>query len=318
MNIVVLDGYAANPGDLCWDELQALGECTIYDRTAPAEVLERAAGAEILLTNKTVLTAEHMAALPELKYIGVLATGYNIVDTTAAKERGIIVTNIPAYSTDSVAQMVFAHILNITQQVQHHSEEVHRGRWTASKDFCFWDTPLIELREKKLGIVGLGHTGFTTARIAIGFGMKVWAYTSKSRLQLPPEIRKAELDQLFHECDIISLHCPLTDSTREMVNAERLRLMKPTAILINTGRGPLINEQDLADALNSGKIYAAGVDVLSTEPPCADNPLLTAKNCYITPHIAWATIEARERLMNIAISNLQAYISGKPENVVNK
>ena len=173
MNIVVLDGYAANPGDLCWDELQALGECTIYDRTAPAEVLERAAGAEILLTNKTVLTAEHMAALPELKYIGVLATGYNIVDTTAAKERGIIVTNIPAYSTDSVAQMVFAHILNITQQVQHHSEEVHRGRWTASKDFCFWDTPLIELREKKLGIVGLGHTGFTTARIAIGFGIGI-------------------------------------------------------------------------------------------------------------------------------------------------
>ena len=208
MNIVVLDGYAANPGDLCWDELQALGECTIYDRTAPAEVLERAAGAEILLTNKTVLTAEHMAALPELKYIGVLATGYNIVDTTAAKERGIIVTNIPAYSTDSVAQMVFAHILNITQQVQHHSEEVHRGRWTASKDFCFWDTPLIELREKKLGIVGLGHTGFTTARIAIGFGMKVCAYTSKTNFQLPPEIRKMELDELFRECDIISLHCP--------------------------------------------------------------------------------------------------------------
>ena len=199
MNIVVLDGYAANPGDLCWDELQALGECTIYDRTAPAEVLERAAGAEILLTNKTVLTAEHMAALPELKYIGVLATGYNIVDTAAAKERGIIVTNIPAYSTDSVAQMVFAHILNITQQVQHHSEEVHRGRWTASKDFCFWDTPLIELREKKLGIVGLGHTGFTTARIAIGFGMEVHAYTSKTNFQLPPEIRKMELDELFRE-----------------------------------------------------------------------------------------------------------------------
>ena len=293
MNIVVLDGYAANPGDLCWDELQALGECTIYDRTAPAEVLERAAGAEILLTNKTVLTAEHMAALPELKYIGVLATGYNIVDTTAAKERGIIVTNIPAYSTDSVAQMVFAHILNITQQVQHHSEEVHRGRWTASKDFCFWDTPLIELREKKLGIVGLGHTGFTTAR-------------------------KRELDELFRECDIISLHCPLTDSTREMVNAERLRLMKPTAILINTGRGPLINEQDLADALNNGTIYAAGVDVLSQEPPRADNPLLSARNCYITPHIAWASTAARERLMQIMLENIKAYQDGKPVNVVNK
>ena len=302
MNIVVLDGYAANPGDLCWDELQALGECTIYDRTAPAEVLERAAGAEILLTNKTVLTAEHMAALPELKYIGVLATGYNIVDTAAAKERGIIVTNIPAYSTDSVAQMVFAHILNITQQVQHHSEEV----------------PVIELREKKLGIVGLGHTGFTTARIAIGFGMKVCAYTSKTNFQLPPEIRKMELDELFRECDIISLHCPLTDSTREMVNAERLRLMKPTAILINTGRGPLINEQDLADALNNGTIYAAGVDVLSQEPPRADNPLLSARNCYITPHIAWASTAARERLMQIMLENIKAYQDGKPVNVVNK
>ena len=316
MNIVVLDGYAANPGDLCWDELQALGECTIYDRTAPAEVLERAAGAEILLTNKTVLTAEHMAALPELKYIGVLATGYNIVDTTAAKERGIIVTNIPAYSTDSVAQMVFAHILNITQQVQHHSEEVHRGRWTASKDFCFWDTPLIELREKKLGIVGLGHTGFTTARIAIGFGMKVCAYTSKTNFQLPPEIRKMELDELFRECDVVSLHCPLTPDTKELVNATRLALMKPTAILINTGRGPLVNEKDLADALNKGVIAAAGLDVLSSEPPQYTNPLLTAKNCFITPHIAWATKEARVRLMQIAVGNLKGFIKGEIVNNV--
>ena len=316
MNIVVLDGYAANPGDLCWDELQALGECTIYDRTAPAEVLERAAGAEILLTNKTVLTAEHMAALPELKYIGVLATGYNIVDTTAAKERGIIVTNIPAYSTDSVAQMVFAHILNITQQVQHHSEEVHRGRWTASKDFCFWDTPLIELREKKLGIVGLGHTGFTTARIAIGFGMKVCAYTSKTNFQLPPEIRKMELDELFRECDVVSLHCPLTPDTKELVNAARLALMKPTAILINTGRGPLVNEKDLADALNKGVIAAAGLDVLSSEPPQYTNPLLTAKNCFITPHIAWATKEARVRLMQIAVGNLKGFIKGEIVNNV--
>ena len=316
MNIVVLDGYAANPGDLCWDELQALGECTIYDRTAPAEVLERAAGAEILLTNKTVLTAEHMAALPELKYIGVLATGYNIVDTAAAKERGIIVTNIPAYSTDSVAQMVFAHILNITQQVQHHSEEVHRGRWTASKDFCFWDTPLIELREKKLGIVGLGHTGFTTARIAIGFGMKVCAYTSKTNFQLPPEIRKMELDELFRECDVVSLHCPLTPDTKELVNAARLALMKPTAILINTGRGPLVNEKDLADALNKGVIAAAGLDVLSSEPPQYTNPLLTAKNCFITPHIAWATKEARVRLMRIAVGNLKGFIKGEIVNNV--
>lgn len=317
MKIVVLDGYAANPGDLCWDELKALGECTVYDRTAPAEVLERSAGAEILLTNKTVITAEHIAALPGLKYIGVLATGYNIVDVAAAKEHGVIVTNIPAYSTDSVAQMVFAHILNIAQQVQHHSEEVHKGRWTDSKDFCFWDTPLLELHGKKIGIVGLGHTGYATARIAIGFGMEVYAYTSKTHFQLPPEIHKMELDELFSECDIISLHCPLTDTTREMVNAGRLRLMKPTAILINTGRGPLVNEQDLADALNNGTIYAAGVDVLSQEPPRADNPLLTAKNCYITPHIAWASTAARERLMRIMSGNIRAYQDGKPINVVN-
>lgn len=259
-----------------------------------------------------------MAALPQLKYIGVMATGYNIVDIDAARERGIIVTNIPSYSTDSVAQMVFAHILNIAQQVQHHSEAVHQGRWTSSKDFCFWDTPLIELRGKKIGIVGLGHTGYTTARIAIGFGMEVYAYTSKSSFQLPPEIKKMELDQLFSECDIISLHCLLTDKTRELVNAARLKLMKPTAILINTGRGQLVNEQDLADALNNGQIYAAGLDVLSQEPPKADNPLLTARNCYITPHIAWASAAARERLMGILLDNLKGYMEGKVINNVAK
>lgn len=318
MKIVALDGYAANPGDLSWDELKALGECVIYDRTAPEEVLERAADAEVVLTNKVVITAEMMAALPQLKYIGVMATGYNIVDIDAARERGIIVTNIPSYSTASVAQMVFAHILNIAQQVQHHSEAVHQGRWTASKDFCFWDTPLIELRGKKLGIVGLGNTGYTTARIAIGFGMEVYAYTSKSSFQLPPEIKKMELDQLFSECDIISLHCLLTDKTRELVNAARLKLMKPTAILINTGRGQLVNEQDLADALNNGQIYAAGLDVLSQEPPKADNPLLTARNCYITPHIAWASAAARERLMGILLDNLKGYVEGKVINNVAK
>ena len=318
MKIVALDGYAANPGDLSWDELKSLGECVIYDRTAPEEVLERAAGAEVLLTNKVVITGEAMAALPQLKYIGVMATGYNIVDIDAARERGIIVTNIPSYSTDSVAQMVFAHILNIAQQVQHHSEAVHQGRWTSCKDFCFWDTPLIELRGKKIGIVGLGHTGYTTARIAIGFGMEVYAYTSKSSFQLPPEIKKMELDQLFSECDIISLHCILTEKTRELVNAARLKLMKPSAILINTGRGQLVDEQALADALNSGRIYAAGVDVLSQEPPRADNPLLSARNCYITPHIAWASTAARERLMQIMLENIKAYQDGKPVNVVNK
>lgn len=318
MKIVALDGYAANPGDLSWNELKNLGECTIYERTSPEDVLERAAGAEILLTNKVVLDADIIAALPELKYIGVLATGYNIVDVAAAKERGIVVSNIPAYSTASVAQMVFAHILNIAQQVQHYSEEVRGGRWTNSPDFCFWDTPLIELRGKKIGIVGLGQTGFNTARIAIGFGMEVYAYTSKSPFQLPPEIKKMELDEIFSTCDIVSLHCPLTDATRELVNARRLKQMKFTAILINTGRGPLINEQDLADALNNGTIFAAGLDVLTQEPPRADNPLLSAKNCYITPHIAWASTAARERLMQIMLDNIKAYLDGKPVNNVAK
>lgn len=318
MKIVVLDGYATNPGDLSWDQLTAMDECIIYDRTSPEELLERASAAEVLFTNKVSITAAHMAALPELKYIGVMATGYNVVDIEAARERGIVVTNIPAYSTPSVGQMVFAHILNIAQRVQHYSDEVHQGAWVNSTDFCFRDTPLIELLGKKIGIVGLGQTGYNTARIAIGFGMKIWAHTSKSRLQLPPEIKKMELDQLFHECDIISLHCPLTEQTYEMVNARRLALMKPSAILINTGRGQLINEQDLADALNNEKIYAAGLDVLSSEPPRADNPLLTARNCYITPHIAWATTAARERLMTILVENLQAFKAGKPINNVAK
>ena len=318
MKIVVLDGYAANPGDLSWNDLKALGECTIYDRTTPDEVLSRAEDAEVLLTNKTILTADHMEALPCLKYIGVLATGYNVVDVDAAKQKGIIFTNIPAYSTDSVAQLVFSHILNIAQQVKHHSDEVHKGRWTSNPDFCFWDTPLIELRGKKMGIVGLGNIGQKTARIAIGFGMTVYAYTSKSKFQLPPEIHKLDLDELFSECDIISLHCPLTSETRHMVNTERLKSMKPTAILINTGRGPLINESDLADALNNGVIMAAGLDVLSQEPPTADNPLLTARNCYITPHIAWASAEARGRLLEIMTENVKAYQNGKPINVVNK
>ncbi len=314
--IVVLDGYTANPGDLSWEPLQALGDCTIYDRTAPSEVLERAADAEILLTNKVLLTADILAALPDLRYIGVLATGYNVVDVAAAHARGIVVTNIPSYSTASVGQMVFAHILNITQQVKHHSDQVRSGRWANCPDFSFSDTPLIELLGKKIGLVGLGQTGFHTARIALGFGMKVRAYTSKSPLQLPPEIRKMELDALFRECDIISLHCPLTDTTRNLVNAERLASMKPTAILINTSRGPIVDEQALADALNSGQVYAAGLDVLSSEPPRADNPLLTARNCFITPHIAWANKAARERLLNIMTENVKAYLGGKPINTI--
>ncbi len=316
MKIVVLDGYAANPGDLSWSELEALGDCVVYDRTAPEEVLQRSAGADILLTNKTVIDAAIMEELPDLKYIGVLATGYNVVDVKAAAACGVTVTNIPAYSTSSVAQMVFAHILNIALHVQGHADAVRSGRWCSSPDFCFWDSPLIELRDRKMGIVGLGHTGYMTARIALGFGMQVYAYTSKSHFQLPPEIHKMELDELFSECDVVSLHCPLTETTRGLVDARRLSLMKPTSVLINTGRGPLIVEQDLADALNNGTLYAAGLDVLSQEPPRADNPLLTARNCYITPHIAWASTAARQRLLHIAAENVKAYLESKPVNVV--
>lgn len=318
MKIVVLDGYGLNPGDLSWEEMQALGELTVYDRTAPAELAERAAGAEVLITNKTVITAGDMAALPALKYIGVLATGYNVVDVAAAKGRGIVVTNIPAYSTASVAQMVFAHLLNITQRVGHYAYANRHGRWANNPDFCFWDTELTELADKKIGIVGLGNTGQATARIASAFGMQVCAYTSKPQTALPEGIKKMELDELFSQCDVVSLHCPLTPETKELVNARRLAQMKPTAILINTGRGPLVNEQDLADALNRGTIAAAGVDVLSTEPPRYDNPLLTARNCFITPHIAWATREARIRLMDIAVANLKAYIGGQIINNVAK
>ena len=318
MKIVVLDGYAANSGDLSWEGLEALGQCVVYPRTSANELLERAADAEILLTNKVIINKEAMEALPRLKYIGVLATGYNVVDVEAARERGIVVTNIPAYSTPSVAQMVFAHILNITQRVGHYADEARQGVWAACQDFSYSNTPLWELQGKKIGIVGLGNTGYNTARIAIGFGMKVYAYTSKSRLQLPPEIRKVELDELFATCDIVSLHCPLTADTHHLVNESRLKLMKPTAILINTGRGPLVDEQALADALNNGTIYAAGVDVLSTEPPTADNPLLGAKNCFITPHIAWATKEARQRLLQIACDNVEQFIKNKPINVVSK
>lgn len=318
MKIVVLDGYAANPGDLSWERLEALGQCVVYPRTSANELLERAADSEILLTNKVIINKEAMEALPQLKYIGVLATGYNVVDVEAARERGIVVTNIPAYSTPSVAQMVFAHVLNITQRVGHYADEARQGIWTDCQDFSYSNTPLWELQGKKIGIVGLGNTGYNTARIAIGFGMKVYAYTSKSRLQLPPEIRKVELDELFATCDIVSLHCPLTADTHHLVNESRLKLMKPTAILINTGRGPLVDEQALANALNNDTIYAAGVDVLSTEPPTADNPLLSAKNCFITPHIAWATQEARQRLMEIACNNVEQFIKNKPINVVSK
>ena len=314
MKIVVLDGYGLNPGDLSWSGMEALGELTVYDRTSPAELLERSEGAEVLITNKTLITAENMAELPNLKYIGVLATGYNVVDIDAAKARGIVVTNIPAYSTNSVAQMVFAHVLNITQHVGHYADENAKGRWASNADFCYWDTNLVELDGKKMGIVGLGNIGKATARIALAFGMEVLAYTSKEQKDLPLGVKKVTLDELFAESDVLSLHCPLTPDTKEMVNAERLRMMKQNAILINTGRGPLVNEQDLADALNEGRIAGAGLDVLSVEPALANNPLLSAKNCFITPHIAWATKEARTRLMDIAVNNLKSY---QEANIIN-
>lgn len=316
MKIIVLDGYALNPGDLSWEDMKALGDLTVYDRTSPSEVFERSADAEVLITNKTVLSAKLINALPKLKYIGVLATGYNVVDIDSARNRGIVVTNIPAYSTASVAQMVFAHLLNITHRVGYFASQNSQGRWTENKDFCYWDTNLVELAGKTMGIVGFGNIGQATAHIALAMGMHVCVYTSKEQSSLPQGVQKVSLDELFVISDVVSLHCPLTPETNELVNIERLKTMKPSAILINTGRGPLVNEQDLAHALNTGIIAGAGVDVLSTEPPKPDNPLLTAKNCFITPHVAWATLEARIRLMHIAVENLKSFIDGKVINNV--
>ena len=316
MKIVVLDGRTVNKGDLSWGELKALGDCTIYEATSPGEIVERCKDAEAVVTNKVPFSDETLAALPRLKYIGVLATGYNIVDTEVAHKRGIIVTNIPSYSTRSVVQMVFAHLLNITNQTAHYTDEVRKGAWSSCNDFCFWDTPLIELADKTFGIVGLGHIGSAVARVAHDFGMKVIAFTSKKKEELPDFITPVDKETLFRQSDVLSLHCPLTDTTKDFVNAEALEWMKPSAILINTGRGPLIDEQAVADALNSKRLFAAGVDVLSTEPPKADNPLLSAINCHFTPHIAWATKEARIRLMDIAIANLKAYQKGEPVHAV--
>ena len=316
MKSVVLDGYALNPGDLSWKDLEALTSCQIYDRTLPDELLMRAAGADALFTNKVVLDKKVMEQLPDLKYIGVMATGYNVVDIDEARHRGIIVTNIPSYGTESVVQAVFAHILNITNQVGHYSAEVKAGKWSHCKDFTYWNTPLVELYGKTLGIIGLGHIGMAVARVALAFGMQVIAQTSKSKSALPQGISPVSKDELFRQSDIVTLHAPLTDDTRGIVDKAMLNLMKPSAILINTSRGPLVNEQDLAEALNQQKIAAAGLDVLGQEPPTIDNPLLTACNCYITPHIAWATSEARERLMNILITNFSEFLKGKIVNNV--
>lgn len=319
MKIVVLDGYAGNPGDLSWDAMGNLGELTVYDRTPadPDLVIERIGDAEIVFTNKTPLSRQILTACPNLKFVGILATGYNIVDVDTAKELGIPVCNVPGYSTDAVAQMTLALLLEICHHVAHHSQQVHTGQWSSARDFCFWDYPLIELAGKTMGIVGFGSIGRKVGTLAKCLGMKVLATGSR-----PTEEGKAigeyvDLDTLLRESDVISLHCPLFPENREMINKESIAKMKDGAILLNTARGALIVEQDVADALNSGKLYAAGMDVAAVEPLPATSPLIGAKNCIMTPHIAWATKEARQRLMDIAVHNLEAFLAGKPENVVN-
>ena len=316
LKIVILDGYSANPGDLSWKELEQMGEVTVYDRTSPSETIQRAADADIVLTNKVVLDREKIAQLPRLKYIGVLATGYNVVDIEAAHQRDVIVTNVPAYSTESVAQMVFAHLLTVTNRTEYYAIQNRKGRWSSNPDFCYWDFPHMELAGKTFGIVGLGNIGRRVAEIAIAFGMKVKALTSKSQDQLPTGIEKADIQTLLSSSDVLSLHCPLTDKTRHLINAETLMKMKPTAILINTGRGPLIDDQAVANALQEGRLGAFCADVLTTEPPASNNPLLSQPNAFITPHIAWASTEARVRLIQIATDNVRAFINCKTQNAV--
>jgi glycerate dehydrogenase len=318
MKIVLLDGYTLNPGDLDWTPLRALGPCTIYDRTAEPAIPERASGAGILLTNKTPLRAETIRALPALRYIGVLATGYNIVDAKAAALQGVPVTNVPTYGTASVAQLAFAHLLHIVQNVGGHASGVRRGRWTASEDFCYWETPLTELAGKTMGILGYGRIGEAAAGVAMAFGMEVIAHDpAQPAGPSNSNVNFVSLADLFRRSDVLSLHCPLTDATRCIVNRDRLSLMKPGAILINTSRGPLVDERALADALHAGALRGAGLDVLSEEPPAADNPLLKETRCFITPHVAWASREARERLLQGVVENIRAFQEGKPQNVVN-
>ena len=305
-----------NPGDLSWDELNSLGECEIYDRSPPPDVVKRAADAEIVLTNKTVLNREQILALPRLKYVGVLATGYNIVDVAAARDRNIPVTNVPTYGTRSVAQHTFVLLLELTQHVGHHAQTVRDSRWTNGPDFCYWDYPLVELDALTMGIVGFGRIGKAVAELARAFGMNVLA-TSSTPKQSPTGVQFVELETLFRQSDVVSLHCPLTERTKNLVNKATLALLKPTSFLLNTSRGPLIDERALAEALNSGQLAGAALDVLSVEPPPANNPLLSAKNCIVTPHIAWATRAARSRLMQIAVANVRAFLNGRLENVVN-
>jgi len=316
MKIVILDGHTANPGDLDWTPLAALGELTVHERTPASLTVARAAGVQVVLTNKVVLGAQELAALPELRYIGVLATGYNVVDVAAAKERGVVVTNVPAYSTPSVAQHVFALLLELTRGTGHHAVRVRDGRWSAAPDFAFWETPQVELAGLTLGLVGFGAIGQAVARIAMAFGMRVLVHTRTPTPAVWPDIGFVGLDQLFAEADVVSLHCPLTEATRNLVDGARLATMKPTAYLINTGRGPLVDETALAAALHAGELAGAGLDVLSQEPPPADNPLLAAPGCVITPHLAWATKASRQRLLDTAIDNVRAFLAGREQNRV--
>lgn len=314
--IVVLDGYTLNPGDLSWDSMRSLAECEIYDRSKGQEIVERAQPATIVLTNKAPLSSETISQLQQLKYIGVLATGFNIIDVAAAKQCGIVVTNVPRYGTDSVAQTAFSHILNLTQHIAHHAASVRAGTWSKSDDWCYWEMPLLELSGQTLGIIGFGRIGRAVARIGHVFGMNVLAYAPQLG-ELPDYVQAASLSELLSQSDVVSLHCPLAADNERLINSDTLTLMKRSAILINTSRGGLIDERALANALNSEQIAGAGLDVLTREPPHSDNPLLNAKNCHITPHIAWATRAARQRLMHEAVENVSAFLAGKPRNVVN-
>lgn len=316
MKIVLLDAHTANPGDVSWAPLETIAPCDIHPRTPLTETVARSADAEIVITNKSVLNREIIESLPKLKYIGVTATGYNVVDVVAAKERGIVVTNVPGYSSPAVAQLVFALVLELTNHVGHHAQTVSDGRWVACPDFCYWDHPIIELSGRTLGIIGYGDIGSSVARIATAFGMKVLASKREWKTPPPDGVTPATIDEVFQNSDVISLHCPLTDATKHLVGERTLALMKPTAFLINTGRGPLVDEAALAQALNAGRIAGAGLDVLSVEPPKADNPLLGARNLLITPHIGWASREARVRLIETTAANLRAFLDGKPVNVV--
>lgn len=318
MKIVNLDGYTTNPGDLSWDNFRQYGEVVVYDRTKPEEIVERAKDADVLFVNKCIITDEIMSELPNLKYIGLQSTGYNVVDCEAAKKRGIVVSNIPAYSTNAVAQLVFALILQITNKVSLHSDAVHNGEWSACPDFCFWKAPLTELDSKTIGIVGFGSIGQKVANIAKAFGMNVLVFTPHPKPEIFTDVEFCDFDTLCKNSDIITCHCPLTPDTENLINKSAISKMKKSAIVINTSRGPVVNDEDLANALNNDDIQGAGLDVLGIEPPKSNNPLLTAKNCIITPHIAWAAYETRKRLLGILEQNLKAFLSGNPQNVVNK